>query len=221
MQQFERHSRARGVLVSALLMCATSQFVWAAKLTVTVTMPDQSPPAPFAITAQPAGAAPAPPITAIMDQIDRAFAPELIVIPVGSEVQFPNSDSVSHQVYSFSAIKRFKLPLYRGRPYPPTKFDIPGVATLGCNIHDYMQGFVLVTAAPYYGTTDKDGVWSRSNLPAGDYQITAWHPRMRDEPTKLKRSVHLDANSNVDVRFVLTGALAPPPLRSNDRKWDY
>jgi plastocyanin len=208
-------------LAAALLLCAASHSALAAKLTVKVTMPDGAPSSGFAVTAQTAGAEPAPPIKAIMDQIDRAFVPELIVVPVGSQVQFPNSDSVSHQVYSFSPIKRFQLPLYRGKPYPPVKFDMPGIATLGCNIHDYMQGFVLVTSAPYYGLTDKDGLWSRNNLPAGDYEISAWHPRMHEAPARLRRSVHLDANSTLEIQFALTEALMPPPLKSKDRQWDY
>ena len=78
----------------------------------------------------------AAPLHAVIDQVNRAFAPDLLVIPVGSTVAFPNSDSVSHQIYSFSPTKRFQLPLYRGKPYPPVHFDQPGVVTLGCNIHD-------------------------------------------------------------------------------------
>ena len=76
------------------------------------------------------------------------FAPDLLVIPVGSTVEFPNSDSVSHQIYSFSPAKRFQLPLYRGKPYPPVHFDQAGVVTLGCNIHDEMLAYLLVTDAP-------------------------------------------------------------------------
>ena len=67
----------------------------------------------------------------VMDQVDLQFVPHVLVVPVGSQVVFPNSDSVSHQVYSFSPTKKFQLPLYRGKPYPPVTFDREGVATLG------------------------------------------------------------------------------------------
>src|SRR5579862_2153579 len=96
----------------------------------------------------------APPVHAVMDQVDKAFIPDLLVIPVDSTVAFPNSDAVSHQIYSFSPAKRFQLPLYRGKPYPPVRFEQPGVVTLGCNIHDQMLAYLLVTDAPYFGRTD-------------------------------------------------------------------
>ena len=104
----------------------------------------------------------AAPVHALMDQVNRSFAPDVLVIPVGSTVEFPNSDSVSHQIYSFSPAKRFQLPLYRGKPYPPTHFDQPGVVTLGCNIHDEMLAYLLVTDASWYGRTNEAGSWSAS-----------------------------------------------------------
>src|SRR5262245_59414444 len=74
---------------------------------------------------------PAAPVQAIMDQVDLAFVPDVLVLPVNSTVQFPNSDAVRHQVYSFSSTRSFQLPLYRGKPYPPVAFAQPGVVTLG------------------------------------------------------------------------------------------
>ena len=120
---------------------------WGATLTVTVLLPDGHPLGGVIVTARPSAspAHPAAPVAAAMDQVDRAFAPDLLVIPVGSTVAFPNSDSVSHQIYSFSPAKRFQLPLYRGKPYPPVVFDQPGLVTLGCNIHDEMLAYVVVT----------------------------------------------------------------------------
>ena len=133
---------------------------WGATLTVTVLLPDGHPLGGVIVTARPsAGPAHlAAPVAAVMDQVNRAFAPDLLVIPVGSTVAFPNSDSVSHQIYSFSPAKRFQLPLYRGKPYPPVVFDQPGLVTLGCNIHDEMLAYVVVTDAPLYGPTNKTGL---------------------------------------------------------------
>src|SRR5262245_19236882 len=83
----------------------------------------------------------AKPTAAVMDQMDRQFVPHVLVVPVGSQVVFPNSDSVAHQVYSFSPANKFQLPLYRGKPYPPVAFNREGVVTLGCNIHDQMRAY--------------------------------------------------------------------------------
>ena len=76
-------------------------------------------------------------------------------VGVGTRVEFPNNDSVSHQVYSFSPAKRFQLPLYKGEIHPPVTFDQPGLVVLGCNIHDSMVGYIYVTDAPYFGTTER------------------------------------------------------------------
>jgi plastocyanin len=111
----------------------------------------------------------AKPQQATIDQLDRAFVPHVLVVPVGSEVSFPNNDSVSHQVYSFSSTKKFQLPLYRGKSPSPVLFDHPGVVTLGCNIHDQMRAYIFVVEAQHYGRTDKSGVWRVDNLLAGDY----------------------------------------------------
>src|ERR1700740_82710 len=123
-------------------------------------------------------------VHAVIDQMNRSFAPELLVIPVGSTVEFPNSDSVSHQIYSFSAPKRFQLPLYRGKPYPPVHFDQAGIVTLGCNIHDDMLAYLVVTDAPWFGRTDTAGAWS-TELPRGHYRVAIWHPRLRESDADL------------------------------------
>jgi plastocyanin len=160
---------------------------------------------------------PAPPVRATMDQLNLAFEPDVLVIPVHSSVQFPNSDAVSHQVYSFSSARPFQLPLYRGRPYPPVTFEQPGVITLGCNIHDNMLAYIVVTRAPYFGRTDRQGRWSVSNLAAGRYRVRLWHPLL-DERRDIDRLVG-EAEEQVEIR--LERRLRPAPLSNRPRSWDY
>ena len=160
---------------------------------------------------------PAPPVNAIMDQVDRAFVPDVLVIPAGSTIEFPNSDSVNHQIYSFSPAKKFQLPLYRGKPYPPVRFDQVGFVTLGCNIHDSMLAYVLVTDAPYFGRTDSKGSWS-VEVPRGTYRVTVWHPRMR-ENAELGREVPLGDADRLAVAVRLAKPLQPAPLEGR-HSWD-
>jgi plastocyanin len=160
---------------------------------------------------------PAVPINAIMDQVDRTFVPDLLVVPLGSTVEFPNSDSVSHQIYSFSAAKKFQLPLYRGKRYPPVRFDQVGFVTLGCNIHDSMLAYVLVTDAPYFGRTDSTGSWS-VEVPRGTYRVTAWHPRMR-ESADLAREMTIGDGDHTAVTLRLGKPLQPAPLEGR-HSWD-
>ena len=157
---------------------------------------------------------------AVMDQIDRAFAPDLLVVPAGSTVEFPNSDWVSHQIYSFSSAKRFQLPLYRGKPYPPVLFDQVGVVTLGCNIHDEMLAYLVVTDAPYFGRTDGAGSWS-AELGPGRYRITIWHPRMRDEGGGgAERELTVGGDDRAELTVRLAKPLQPAPV-DRPHSWDY
>src|SRR5213080_4338321 len=157
---------------------------------------------------------------ALMDQVNRAFAPDLLVIPVGSTVAFPNSDSVSHQIYSFSAAKRFQLPLYRGKPYPPVQFDQSGVITLGCNIHDDMLAYLLVTDAPYFGRTDAQGAWS-TDVPRGRYRVSVWHPRLRESEADLERELTVGDADRADLQLRLLKSLQPAPITDRPHSWDY
>jgi plastocyanin len=104
------------------------------------------------------------------------FNPDVLVVPAGTAVRFPNHDTVRHHVYSFSPAKKFELKLYAGVPANPVLFDQPGVVVLGCNIHDQMVGWVLVMETPYYVQgTAPDGSLRLDNVPAGSYQLRVWH----------------------------------------------
>ena len=127
--------------------------------------------------------------SATIDQIDNEFVPRVMPVRAGTSVRFPNKDNTRHQVYSFSAAKKFELPLYAGKPASPVVFDKPGVVTLGCNIHDWMLGYIYVADTPYFGKTDAEGKATIGNLPPGDYTLKAWHPRMIDTEESTARRV--------------------------------
>jgi plastocyanin len=159
------------------------------------------------------------PVQAVMDQVDLAFAPDVLVVPVKSSVRFPNSDAVSHQVYSFSPARKFQLPLYRGKPYPPVTFDEPGIVTLGCNIHDRMLAYIVVTAAPFFGRTDAAGRWAANDLPAGRYQLTLWHPLLNEAGVAGQVVEVTRDRESAELR--LTKPLRPAPLTGRPHSWDY
>jgi plastocyanin len=110
-----------------------------------------------------------------MQQIDRQFVPGVMVVPLGSQLRFPNRDRVRHHVYSISPAKTFELKLFLGNDANPVLFDRPGVAVLGCNIHDEMIGWVVVVETPWHAVTDADGR-ARLDAPAADYRLQVWHP---------------------------------------------
>jgi plastocyanin len=112
-----------------------------------------------------------------MGQRGKRFAPSVVAVQVGGAVNFPNFDTVRHHVYSFSNTRKFEIKLYTGTPTAPVVFDKPGTATLGCNIHDGMLGYVHVVDTPYYGITDATGKVTL-DLPAGEHKTRIWTPAM-------------------------------------------
>ena len=207
--------------LGALLGALAAGDAHAATLVITVQGADGHPLPGVVVTAR-ALEAPArkpEPIKAVMDQMDRAFEPDVLVIPVGSTVTFPNSDSVSHQIYSFSPPKRFQLPLYRGKPYPPVVFDQPGLVTLGCNIHDEMLAYVVVTDAPFFGRTNTTGAWS-AEVPGGGYRVSIWHPRIRDDARDLQGELTVTDSDGGNLTLHLAKPLKPAPLEGRPHSWD-
>jgi plastocyanin len=194
----------------------------AGTLSIVVLKKDGKPLNGAVVTAEPQSApvAPPTPLKTVVDQVDLAFVPDVSIVPVGSSVSFPNSDSVSHQVYSFSPARRFQLPLYRGKPYPPVVFDQAGIVTLGCNIHDNMLAYIVVTNAPFFGRTDAKGTWSVANVPEGTYRIRLWHPLLKEPTSMLQHTAQLTGEGQ-PTTIKLSESLRPPPLRGHPHSWDY
>lgn len=126
-------------------------------------------------------------------QANRQFLPPLSIVPVGTAVSFPNRDTVRHHVYSFSAAKKFEIKLYVGTPAAPVVFDTPGIAALGCNIHDSMAAWVVVVETPYHGLTGPDGRLALANVPAGAYRLRGWHPSLPPGAPAAEQSLQLAA----------------------------
>ncbi|MDO8330503.1 MAG: hypothetical protein Q7T36_08545 [Fluviicoccus sp.] len=118
---------------------------------------------------------------ASIEQRDREFMPYVTIVQTGTLIEFPNHDPVKHHVYSFSPAKRLEIKLYAGRLVQPVLFDRPGEVALGCNIHDWMEAYVLVVNSPYFAKTGSDGKALIRNVPAGHYRVRVWHPHQKAE----------------------------------------
>jgi len=110
----------------------------------------------------------------VIDQRNETFIPLVTVLPRTGKVVFANNDKTKHQVYSFSAIKQFEITLVQGERSPPFVFDKVGVATLGCNIHDHMIAYVVVTDSPWTALTGPDGHVEIADAPPGSYGVQVW-----------------------------------------------
>lgn len=127
----------------------------------------------------------APPSTpVILDQVNLRFTPHVLPVLAGTNVAFPNSDPVRHNVFSPTAVWKFNLGTY---PRGSTKFrvfDKPGAITLLCNVHTEMSAYVIVTETPYFAVTDKTGKFTIRNVPPGSYVLKTWHARAK--PSSLE-----------------------------------
>ncbi len=124
------------------------------------------------------GPFPAPERRAVMEQKDLQFVPHVLAIQVGTTVEFPNSDPLSHNVFSISEAKRFNLGLYSRGMVRRLKFERPGVVDLLCNVHLEMSGFIVVVKNPYFARTSSDGAFRIDGIPAGRHQLRYWHERL-------------------------------------------
>jgi plastocyanin len=149
---------------------------------------------------------------AIMDQVDKEFVPHVLPIVVGTPVRFPNHDQIHHHVYSFSRVMSFDLPLYRDQEPPPVPFDRPGVVRVGCNIHDWMSGIIVVLPTQYFAVTDASGAFAIKDVPPGSHAVLAWHERSAQKVDDGEQPVQIDS-APVSLRFTLPlqEARARPP----------
>ena len=189
-----------------VLICGAMPGV-AAELSVVVKDHHGKPVADAVVTATPTDARNArlakPPVDAI-DQVDKQFVPYVKPVFVGTKVHFPNSDNIRHQVYSFSPAKKFELPLYGGKDAQPVIFDKPGVVVLGCNIHDWMVGYIYVSETPFFVKTEIAGTASLSDLPPGEYTVRVWHPNMERGEETTSRQVTVGPDNSASLAWDLT-----------------
>lgn len=138
----------------------------------------------------------------VVDQVDKEFLPKVQAVLVGTPVTFPNRDSVRHHVYSFSPAKRFELPLYTGVPQAVV-FDTPGVVILGCNIHDWMVGYVYVSESPYFAKTNAEGKAVLTDVPPRVYLVRVWHPQLAVAENATHKNVEASRAQRTEVTWTL------------------
>ncbi len=203
----------RKFLVAAAALCAAAPLT-AAPLAVRVVDSSGRPVRDAVVTLYPAGTArtPRPAGRYVVSQQSLQFHPFLSIVPVGADVSFPNLDPTKHHVYSFSAAKRFELKLFARDQSRTVHFDKAGVVALGCNIHDQMSAFIVVTDSAWTARTNAQGVASFGDVPNAATRITVFHPFLRAPGSVVQQS--LAANQR-NARFAVR-LRAPPPMQMTD-----
>jgi len=136
---------------------------------------------------------------AVMDQRNETFLPRLLAVQTGTTVDFPNSDSTYHNVFSLSRARRFDLGRYAAGKTKSVRFDRPGVVRVFCDIHSHMSAFVVVFNHPYFRVTDADGRFRIDNVPPGTYTVVGWY----EGEARTQRAVTVTAGAVADLELVV------------------
>jgi plastocyanin len=110
-----------------------------------------------------------------IEQLDRRFTPDLVVIPAGATVAFPNMDPIFHNIYSLSRAKSFDLGSYDKGQTRKISFPKPGIVEVYCHLHPNMEATIVVTPNRWYARPDRTGQYRIPNVPPGQYTLVAWH----------------------------------------------
>lgn len=194
------HTAPNFFLITGLL---ASLNVWANDITVNVVDGKGAIVENAVVYVEPDTKSPMPKSPAIIEQRGRKFNPLVSVVQAGSDISFPNFDSVRHHVYSFSPAKKFELKLYSGTPANPVNFDKAGTVVLGCNIHDFMLAFIHVVDTPYFAKTDTTGKANLKSLPAGGYTLKVWHYALAKENEVVEKKISVSGNQNISMELLL------------------
>lgn len=144
---------------------------------------------------------PRAPETLVLEQKNGRFDPDLVIVPVGSTVQFPNADPIFHNVFSLSRAQSFDLGFYPKGQSRSVKFTREGIVQVYCHIHANMYAAIVVTSNSFYVKPAADGAFSWENVPAGHYRLVAWHKLAGNFQTEL--DVPESGTAEVTIRVPL------------------
>jgi plastocyanin len=154
------------------------------------------------------GQLPSEPVTAKMEQKDRRFVPDTLVVPAGSTVSFPNLDPIFHNVFSLSKPKSFDLGNYPKDHARNITFSKPGIVFVYCHLHPNMAAAIVVTPNQWSARADGAGRFVLKGVPPGSYTAVAWHRAAGF----FRQTIHVAENRANLVQFAIpleeNGAMA-------------
>ncbi|HEX8839571.1 MAG TPA: methylamine utilization protein [Sphingomicrobium sp.] len=203
------------ILIACALAGAASPLV-ASPLTVRVADASGKPVRDAVVTLYPSGSAARPARSGgrfTIAQQNLQFRPFLTIVPVGADVSFPNFDPTKHHVYSFSPAKKFELKLFAKDQSRTVHFEKPGVVALGCNIHDQMSAFVVITDSAWTARTNAQGIATFADAPNAPGRVKVWHPYLRAPGGELQQPV---ASAQRTATFQVRLRPPPPAMQMGD-----
>jgi plastocyanin len=145
-----------------------------------------------------------------IEQLDRRFSPDIVAVPVGSTVSFPNMDPIFHNIFSLSKPRSFDLGSYDKGETRTVLFPKPGIVEIYCHLHPNMAATVVVTPNRWYAQSDKSGHYRIQDVPPGNYTIVAWHK----SAGFFRKSIVVDASHDSIADFFIPIGEDPKQLET-------
>jgi len=155
----------------------------------------------------------------IVGQFDKSFTPYISVNQSKSTVNFVNKDDITHHIYSAGSDNKFSFKIRAGETNTSTQFNHASEVAMGCNIHDWMSGYLLVVDTPYFGKTNEKGQVSFDVSKQGKYNIVVWHPQMQAKNNRMS----IEKNIVAPSAFTLTlpEDISDTPVQKSDDDFDF
>ena len=155
-----------------------------------------------------------------IDQKGKKFTPYATVMQKGQKIQFSNKDDITHHIYSVSGQNRFDFKLQAGQKVMTQQIKSSEEIAMGCNIHDWMSGFVLTVDTPYFGKTNTAGIVTLTVNKLEPYTVNVWHPQLDTKNHTQSLGFELNASNN-QVTIKLKKPLLPIPEQVGQDEFDF
>ncbi|QBF84796.1 hypothetical protein EXU30_04965 [Shewanella maritima] len=146
-------------------------------------------------------------------QKDKQFSPYITIVQKGYQLKFVNDDDITHHIYSASGPKRFSFKLRQDGVNKDMVFDQLGHISMGCNIHDWMSGHILIVDTPHFANTDNKGLVSFDNIAPGQYQLVVWHPQL--QAINNQNSYQIDLPLSKPLTLTVTDTMGEIPSQQS------
>jgi plastocyanin len=152
-------------------------------------------------------------------QQNKSFIPYISVMQLGSNVKFNNQDNITHHIYSPVGDNKFSVKIRSGQQVVKNDFNKAGEVSMGCNIHDWMSGYMLIVDTPFFAKSDKSGNTEMVINKSGQYNVVVWHPQMKETNNRITKTIHI--TSSMELTMQLSKLMDEIPTQENEDDFDF
>ncbi|MBL4910685.1 MAG: hypothetical protein JKX78_11830 [Alteromonadaceae bacterium] len=155
----------------------------------------------------------------IIKQKNKKFVPYIDVVQKGQIILFDNNDDITHHIYSVSGKNRFEFKIKGNKNKKSPILNSTGEVAMGCNIHDWMSGYVYVVDTPFFTKTNTNGKAIFNDMPTGQYQLSIWHPQLDVSNNTITQNITIGKQTSWQI--TLPKALLPIPKQESEDDFDF